>query len=287
MTNDILKLMEQRRLKKSSPLEYNSINKQIKKKCSEAKEKWLNEQCSEIENKLNVNTKYAHKKINEIKGKSRCTYSGCIKSKNGTTLMEKKEILNRWSEYIEKLFDGDRVSKPIFKKNMEGPSIMKDEVRQAIKSMKSNKATGSDGISAEMIQSLDELGVDTITKLINDIYDTGEIPEDLTKSIFIALPKKPGTTECELHRIISLMSHTTKILLKFLIMRMKNKIKPEIAEEQYGFAADKSTRNTIFIVRTIIERTIEVKHNIIIYISASSTIQKSLTKSSMTSYSKF
>ena len=79
MTYDILKLMEQRRLKMSNPLEYNSINKKIKKKCSEAKKKWLNEQCSEIQNQLNVNTKYAHKKINEIKGKSRCTYSSCIK----------------------------------------------------------------------------------------------------------------------------------------------------------------------------------------------------------------
>ena len=139
---------------------------------------------------------------------------------------------------------------------------MKDKVRQAIKSMKSNEATGPDEISTEMIQSLDEIGVDTITKLINDIYDTGEIPEDLTKSMFIALPKKSGTTKCELHRIISLMSHTTKILLKILMMRIKNKIKSETAEEQYGFTADKNTRNAIFILRTIIQRTIEVKHNV-------------------------
>ena len=72
MTDDILKLMEQRRLKKSNLLEYRSINKEIKKKCIEIKEKWLHEQCSEIENKLNVNTRYAHKKINEVTGKSKC-----------------------------------------------------------------------------------------------------------------------------------------------------------------------------------------------------------------------
>jgi hypothetical protein len=228
MTDDILKLMKQRRLKKSYLLEYRSINKEIKKKCSEAKEKWLNEQCSEIENKLNVNTRYAHKKINEITGKSTCTSSGCIKSKTGSILMEKSEILNRWSEYIQELFDDDRLPKPNIKKNIEGPPIMKDEVRQAIKSIKNNKATGSDGIAAEMIRSLDELGVDVFTKLINNIYDTGEIPEDLTKSIFIALPKKPGATECELHRTISLMSHVTKILLKILMVRMKNKITPEM-----------------------------------------------------------
>jgi hypothetical protein len=265
MTDDIIQLMEQRRLKKSNPPEYKLIEKEIKKKCSEAKEKWLNEQCSKIENKLSVNTKYAHKNIDEITGKSRCTSSGCIKSKSGAILMEKSDILNRWSEYIAELFDDNRASKPNIKKNIEGPSIMKDEVRQAIKSMKTNKATGPDGISIEMIQSLDELGLDVMTKLINKIYDTGEIPEDLTKSIFIALPKKSGTTECELHRTISLMSHVTKILLKILMMHMKNKIRPEIAKEQYGFMTDKGTRNAIFFLRMIIERSIEVKHDIFLF----------------------
>ena len=175
---------------------------------------------------------------------------------------KKNEILKRWSEYIEELVDDDRMSKSNVKKNMKGPSVMKDEVRQAIKSIKSNKAVGSDGISTEMIQSLDELGVDAITKLINVIHDTGEILEDLTKSLSAALPRKPRATECELHRIISLMSHRTKILLKILMMRMKNKIRPEIAKEQYGFISDKGTRNAIFILRMLIKRTIEVKHDI-------------------------
>jgi hypothetical protein len=70
-----------------------------------------------------VNTKYAHKKIDEVTGKSRCTSSGCIKSKDGTILMEKCDILNRWSEYIEELFDDNRVSKPNIKKGIEGPPI--------------------------------------------------------------------------------------------------------------------------------------------------------------------
>ena len=262
MTDHILQLMEQRRTKKSNPSEYKSINKVIRRECAEAKEKWLNEQCIEIENKLNINTRLAHQKINEITGKSRCSSSSCIKSKNGTILMEKQEILNRWSEYTEELFEDNRPTKPIIKKNIEGPPIMKDEVKNAIKTMKNNKAPGPDGITSEMIQSLEELGVDILTKLTNKIYDTGEIPEDLSKSIFIALPKKPGATECELHRTISLMSHATKILLKILMMRMKNKIKPEIAKEQYGFMPDKGTRNAIFILRMLIERTIEVKHDI-------------------------
>ena len=45
--------------------------------------------------------------------------------------------------------------------------------------------------------------------------------------------------ECESHRTISLMSHIIKILLKLLMDRMRNKITPEIAEEQCGFVQDK------------------------------------------------
>ena len=129
MTDSIGRLMEQRRLKKSNLHEYNFLNKDIKKKCSEAKDKWLNQQCSEIENNFNINTKNAHKKINEITGKPRCTSLGCIRSKSGTILIEKNEILNRWSEYIEELFDYNRMSKLNIRENMEGPPIMKDEVR--------------------------------------------------------------------------------------------------------------------------------------------------------------
>ena len=40
-----------------------------------------------------------------------------------------------------------------------------------------------------MITSLEEYGVSKVTDIINEIYDTGEIQEDLYRSIFIALPK--------------------------------------------------------------------------------------------------
>ena len=139
---------------------------------------------------------------------------------------------------------------------------MKDEVRKAVKSMKKGKAAGPDKITVEMIESLDEFGIDMLTDFLNAIYDTGDIPSDLSKSIFIALPKKPGATECESHRTISLMSHITKILLKILMARMRNKITPEIAEEQCGFVKDKGTRNAIYMLRTLTERAIEIQRDL-------------------------
>ena len=72
-------------------------------------------------------------------------------------------------------------------------------------------------------------------------------------SVFIAFPKKAGTTECELHRTITLMSHDTKILLRIAMMRVRNKIRPEIAEKQCRFMEGKGMSNAIFMLRTIIE----------------------------------
>ncbi|GFO19236.1 LOW QUALITY PROTEIN: tigger transposable element-derived protein 6 [Plakobranchus ocellatus] len=55
------------------------------------------------------------------------------------------------------------------------------------------------------------------------------------------------------------MSHITKILLKIIMLRIRNKIKPEIAEEECGFVEDKGTSNAIYILRTLIERALEVQ----------------------------
>ena len=124
--------------------------------------------------------------------------------------------------------------------------------------MKRHNATGSDDIVTEMITPLKEYGVSKVTD-INEIYHTGEIPEDLCRSIFIALPQKPGAVECELYRTISLISHITKLILRIIIEKACSRIRPEIGIEQCGFVEDTGKRNAIFMVRMVSERAIE-KH---------------------------
>ncbi|GFR85386.1 RNA-directed DNA polymerase from mobile element jockey-like [Elysia marginata] len=177
--------------------------------------------------------------------------------------MEKDKILERWAEYIHKLFDDNRKhDHNVMKRNFAGRPIMKDEVRAAIRKMKAGKATGPDGVAVEMMEALKEYGVEKLTPFLNEIYDTGEIPTDISRSVFIAHPKKPGATECELHRTISLMSHVTKILLRVVMIRIRNKIKPEIADEQYGFLEGKGTTNAIYTLGTLIQRAIEVQKDV-------------------------
>ena len=176
--------------------------------------------------------------------------------------MEKDKKLERWSEYISELFDDDRNEDLTLQDIPESLEIMREEVENTIKNMKTGKATGPDMISTEMMQALEGIELDAITKMLNTIYDTGEIPKEMLQSIFIVLPKKQEATECEHHRTISLMSHMTKILLRIIMKRIRNKVYTEIADNQCGFIEGKGTANAIYILRQIIERTLEVNKDL-------------------------
>ena len=178
--------------------------------------------------------------------------------------VEKNAILNRWTEYVEELFHDVRGSMPSFPDLMEGPNILKSEVRTAIKMMRKNKAAGLDGVVIEMIEALEEYGVEKLTEIINKIYD-GKFPEDLSKSIFITLPKTPSAVDCEQHCTISLMSHVTMIILRVLLLRLRSRIQPEIGREQFVFVEDAGTRNAIFVLRVITERAVEMQKDIYMY----------------------
>ncbi|GFO06922.1 craniofacial development protein 2-like protein [Plakobranchus ocellatus] len=93
------------------------LNRNIKIKCTAAKEEWINQQCQEIQQKLNIERKFMHVKIKDVSGKKiKRSSPSCIKSKDGAMLMEKKEIINRWSEYVEDLLKDDRCKNSKIKK---------------------------------------------------------------------------------------------------------------------------------------------------------------------------
>ncbi|GFR76701.1 RNA-directed DNA polymerase from mobile element jockey-like [Elysia marginata] len=254
--------MALRRKATQDPSRYKSIDKEIKKMCNEAKEEWINGQCKEIEDCKKADNAYMHQKINDIASKKRTAQGGCIKSKDGKILMKTSDILERWSEYIQELFYDERGQQPETQKPIEGPPILKAEVEKTINDMKNGKAAGPDQIPIELLQALGNWGIDQLTKLLNRIYDTGNIPKDMLISTFITLQKKPGATECENHRTVSLMSHTLKLLLKILLTRIRSKIKPEISETQFGFVANKGTTNAIFTMMMLMERCIETQKDL-------------------------
>ena len=263
MKPEILELMKIRqRVRNKDSSHYKTLSIEIRNGCRKAKQEWIDQQCNEIERTKISNPTSMYKNIRRLTGKKICHTSGCIKAKDGSIMVEIEEQKERWREYIEELFMDERGDKPAIEKVIEGPKVMQSEVKAAIKKLKMDKAPGPDQICIEMIKALDEFGIAKVTDLINEIYDTGEIHPDLCKSIFVTLPKKPGATECELHRTISLMSHITKILMRVIMARTRKAIRPEIGKEQFGFVQNAGTRNAIFILRMLLETAIERQRNL-------------------------
>ena len=151
--------------------EYQKLDREIKKKCREAKEHWLYEQCEEIERIKNNEPSAMHKKIKEITGFKGCPSTGCIRSKDGEVIMEKDKILERWTEYIRDLFADDRGNKPEIRKTIEGPEILKSEIRAALQKMKRKKAAGPDEVVMEMIDALEDFCIEKLTEVLNVVYD--------------------------------------------------------------------------------------------------------------------
>lgn len=125
MTNTFLGRMHFRQQYSSSRSEeYKQVDKEIMKKCREAKETWLSAQCEDIEGNKNIEPSIMYRKIKEIAGFKGCSSTGWIKSKDGEINMEKDKILERWPEYIKDLFANDRGHKSKIRKLMEGPEIL-------------------------------------------------------------------------------------------------------------------------------------------------------------------
>src|SRR5215469_2639429 len=185
-----------------------------------------------------------------------------IKKKDETVVMGKEEVMERWDEYISELFRDNRQENINIQYNREGPPILKEKVEDAMNKMKFGKAVGNDGIALEMLKALGNFAVEKITTLANKIYEFGKLTSHMSKSVFITISKVQGTLECEKHRTISIMSQVTKILLKVVLTRIRNIIRPQISEKQYEFVKGKGTRNAIFVLRNLAEKTLEVNQDL-------------------------
>ena len=99
--------------------------------------------------------------------------------------------------------------------------ILREEVEIAVASLKKGKSAGVDNIPAELVQAGGETMIDVLTEICNRIWRTGEWPTAWTQSLIITLPKKGNLQLCQIYRTISLISHSSKVMLKVILNRLK------------------------------------------------------------------
>ena len=90
-------------------------------------------------------------------------------------------------------------------------------------SITTNKASGGDGIPAELFQLLQDDAVKALHSICQQIWGT-------ERSVFIPIPKKGNAKECSNCCTIALISHTSKVMLKILQMRLQPYVNKELSD---------------------------------------------------------
>jgi len=117
----------------------------------------------------------------------------CIKGEDGRVLVEEMENRERWQSYFSSLLNGESETsrcgnRGVQERNLNDRActrISKEEVKGAMRKMKSEKAVGSDLIPVEIWKRLGEEGLDWLTELFNVIFSIVKIPNEWRVSTII------------------------------------------------------------------------------------------------------
>ena len=125
------------------------------------------------------------------------------------------------------------------------PDIMEYEVKWALGSITTNKASGGDGIAVELFQILKDDAVKVLYSIYQQIWKTQQWLQDWKRSVFFPVPKKGNAKECSNYRTIALISHASKVMLKILQARLQQYMNNELPDVQAGFRKGRGTRDEI------------------------------------------
>lgn len=247
VTDDILDLCDLRRTlkktKKDNPETANQhtiVNKDIRKKMREAKDKWITEQCERIDAGIRQgNSKAAYATL-KTQTKTQQIRSAIIEDKAGSLLTEKAAVTKGWTEYCQELYNSPIRPDPNILVNSTKPNseskdapILQAEVEEAVRSLKPGKSPGIDNIPAELWDVIyrGQESIKTLTHICQRIWDSKQWPQKWTQSIIIPIPKKGNSRQCQNYRTISLICHASKVLLWIILNRLRSNAEEIISEE--------------------------------------------------------
>ena len=206
-------------------------------------------------------TRDLFKKIRDTKGTFHAKI-GSIKDRNGMDLTETEDIKKRWQEYTEELYKKDLHDPD----NHDGvitylePDILECEVKWALGSIATNKASGNDRIPVELFQIIKDDSVKSAALNMPANLENSAVATGLEKVSFHSNPKG-NAKECSNYHTIALISHASKVMLKILQARLQQYVNSELPDVQAGFRKGRGTRDQIVNICWIIEKAREFQKN--------------------------
>ena len=175
---------------------------------------------------------------------------------------EKKQKCHLYHQFILHIYTKKDLHDP---DNHDGvitdlePDILECEVKWALGSITTNKASGGDGIPVELFQILKDDAVKVLHSICQQIWKTQPWPWDWKSSVFIPIPRNGNAKECSNYRTIALISHASKVMLKILQARLQQYVTRELPDVQAGFRKGRGTREQIANICWITEKAREFR----------------------------
>ena len=210
MSEEALQIAEKRREAKGKGEKesYSHLNAEFQRIARRDKKAFLSDQCKEMEeNNRMGKTKDLFKKIRDTKETFHAKM-GTIKDRNGMDLTEAEDIKKRWQEYTEELYKKDLHNPDNHDDviiNLE-PDILECEVKWALESITTDKASGGDGIPVELFQILKDDAVKVLHSICQQIWKTSAVATGLEKVSFHSNPKE---RQCQ--RMLKLPHNSTHL----------------------------------------------------------------------------
>ena len=125
-----------------------------------------------------------------------------------------------------------------------------------------NKASGGDIIPVELFQILKDDAVKVLHSIYQQIWKTQQWPQDWKMSAFIPISKKGNAKEYSNYCTIALISHTSKVMLKIIQVRLQQYVNCELPDAQAGFRKGRGTRDQNANIHWVIEKAREFQKNV-------------------------
>jgi hypothetical protein len=133
--------------------------------------------------------------------------------------------------------------------------ITAEEIKSALQRMKNGRATGEDGLPAEVFKAAGPEGVRLLKTVFNIAFRDEVVPDDWLNAIIYPIWKKKGMrTDCNNHRGIALLSHAGKIYERIIEQRIRRNVEDKLGDWQYGYRPGMGTTDLIFTLKMILEK---------------------------------
>ena len=181
----------------------------------------------------------------------------CVRDEGGDVLVMDSEIQDRWQRYFAGLMnEGAVLVEQKDRSSVEEGAVelvSAEEVKCALRKMKSGKAVGPDQIPVEVWKMVGEKATVWLQRLFNKMLSGEQMPREWRESWVVPLYKGKGDVqECKNYRGIKLLSHTMKLWERIVEARLRRQT--EVKEIQFGFMPGKSTAEPIFMLRQMMEK---------------------------------